>query len=620
MGRRPVDGSLCPRVKRCSPHALVPVAIAGAWALSVRHVRIEEITDLGLISALPPGVFVLLAALTASFALALAQRSLAPEVLLAHVVVLAIMLYGVTALVEPVARFSSVWRHVGIIDYIAVHRSVKTSIDAYFSWPGFFTLGVLITKVAGVHGAAAFAAWGTLAFNLLFLPPLLAIFSWASDDPRVRWLGVWVFYSCNWIGQDYLSPQAVGFLLWLAMLAALLTWLVPRTTGVSPAPSLRAVPRWFGPRSMRALTADGPPMATGAQRVGVLALVVLVYAATVSGHQLTPVPAFLAVTALVIFAGLEPRALPVAMALILAAWIGYMTTTYLAGNYQLLTGSLGAVGRSAGQNVTARLAGSAGHQFVVNARLAMTALIWALALAGFLRQLARRRVDVAIALVGATPFLLPVLQPYGGEILLRVFLFALPAVSFFIAQLTFPAPGGGRSRLTAVAGAIVGCALLAGFQLTRYGNERMDAFTPGDVAAVKALYRLAPAGSKLVAGTANLPWRYRGYADYDYSTVDQLRAWSVPHPDPGQLLHAVEAKLARTGGYVIFTRSTQIQAELLNGTPRALPGLVSFLRSAPGARELYRAREADIFFLSPIRRPQAARHSSPATLGRSYSP
>jgi hypothetical protein len=553
-------------------------------------------TDVGLFSVMPAGTVGLLFLLTASFAFSLVRRPLRPLVALVHVLVLVIALYGVTEFVEPVARFASVYRHVGIIDYISVHQAFNPAIDAYFSWPGFFALGALINKLAGFHSALAYAAWGPLVFNLLFLPPLVAIFSWASKDARITWLALWVFYSCNWVGQDYVSPQGVGFLLWLAMLAGLLKWFVPSPAGLAPAPSLRAVPRYFGPRGLRAIPADGPAVAN-VQSVGVLLVVLVIFGATVSGHQLTPFPVLLAVSGLAIFAGLQTPRLPLIMAVGLAAWIGYMTTRYLEGHLGTLVGPLGSVGQNLSQNVGTRVTGSPGHGFIVQMRLIGTGVIWALAAAGFARRLLSRRADVAIALIGVTPFLLLPIQPYGGEMLLRVFLFALPTVSFFIACLAFPSPDAGRGRLPAAAIAIVGCLLLTGFQFTRYGNERLDAFTRGDAAAVRALYRLAPRGSKLVAGNGNLPWRYQRYADYDYQILSDLPAWHSRYPEPVQLLLELQDELPPAGGYVIVTRSTEISAELLESKPGVLPELVGVLSEWPFARQLYHARDGDIFFV-----------------------
>jgi hypothetical protein len=579
-------------------HAVVAIVIGGAWALAIRSVQIHDVTDLGLVSVMPPTALALLVLLTLSFAVSLYRRPLHPLVPLAHVAVLVVMLYGVTALVEPVPRFQSVYRHAGIIDYIATSHAVDPNIDAYFSWPGFFVLGASITKLAGFHSALDYAAWGSLAFNVLFFPPLLAIFFWASDDRRVAWLGVWIFYCCNWVGQDYISPQATGFLLWLAMLAAVLIWFVPRSAALAPAPSVRALPRYFGPRGLRAATANGPPAAAG-QRIGVLLLLLVLYGATVAGHQLTPVPALLGISALAVFAALETRMLPVLMLVIVVAWLSYMTTTYLQGHFGALTQSLGSLGQNVNQNVSAHVAGSAEHQFVVQIRLFMTAGIWGLALAGFARVLVQRRADVAMAVLGLTPFLLPVLQPYGGEMLLRVFLFALPAAAFFIARLAFPSTASGRGWPTAVAIALISCVLLGAFQFARYGNERLDAFTKGDRDTVRALYRLAPPGSKVIGGTGNIPWRFIGYADRDYSTIDELPGWRAARPDPAELVRELRRLVAPSGGYLIVTRSAIIGADLLGGKPNALPQLVDFLRTSRSARRLYSAPDGDIFFVRP---------------------
>jgi hypothetical protein len=220
-----------------------------------------------------------------------------------------------------------------------------------------------------------------------------------------------------------------------------------------------------------------------------------------------------------------------------------------------------------------------------------------LAAGGFLRRLLVNRIDPALCVVGAAPFLLIGLQSYGGEVLLRIFLFSLPAMAFFIARLAFPSLAAGGGALTSGVVVALSLVLLGGFQYTRYGNERMDAFTPGDVAAVQALYRLAPRGSTLVGGTDNLPWRYRDYAGYEYVGMNNLSVWRARRVRPGALISAVQARLGDQKGYVIVTRSTEIGAELLDGKKNLLDRVVRRLGSWPGARRLYHTPDADIFLL-----------------------
>jgi hypothetical protein len=578
-------------------HGLVPLLIGGLWLLAIRGIRLEEMTDLGLVSVTPISALLLLALLNVSFALSLVGR---PTfwVPLAHVVVLIVMLYGVTAFVEHDPRFASVWKHVGVMDYIDRHGSVNPHIDAYFNWPGFFALGALITNVAGFTSPLAIAAWGPIAFNLLAIAPLTLIFRWATDDRRLVWLSLWVFYSTNWVGQDYIAPQAVGFLVWLTIAAALLTWFVPRPDVLSSTSlrrllrsfDVRRVRTWIAARSVRPM-----PSASG-QRVGLFLLVVGMFAAIVTGHQLTPFAALCAVVGLALFAALNLRGLPLIMGVLLAAWIGYMTTTYLAGHIETVAGPFGSLGKNLDQNVGNRVGGSPDHELIARIRIVTSCAIWLLAIAGFARRLASRRFDAAIVVLGASPFVLPVLQPYGGEVLLRVFLFALPAVAFFIATLAFPSTDAGRSWPAVASVAIVGCLLLSAFEYTRYGNERLDHFSRGDVATVRAMYRLAPPGSTLVAGSYNIPWQYRDYADYEYRFVTELKAWRQDKKSP-KLITELRDSFGKNGSYVVITQSTKISTTLLDGRPGQLTRFVKALRRSRAAREIYRGPDGDVFFV-----------------------
>jgi hypothetical protein len=190
-----------------------------------------------------------------------------------------------------------------------------------------------------------------------------------------------------------------------------------------------------------------------------------------------------------------------------------------------------------------------------------------------------------------------------------VYLFALPAVAFFIACIAFPSPSAGWGWLTTAVAVIAGCALLVVFQYTRHGNERLDYYTEGDVAAVHALYRIAPHRTALVAGSTNIPLRYRDYTSYDYSYVTDLASWSAADPDPALLASDLKAKFKRMGAYVIVTRSTEISAGLLDRKPGVLERLVRVLRASPGVAQIYRRRDGDIFYIRPSAQAATSRTS-----------
>ncbi|MGN6168730.1 MAG: hypothetical protein ACTHQQ_11245, partial [Solirubrobacteraceae bacterium] len=563
-------------------HALIPLAILGGWALSIRDINLARVTDLGLVSALPHVTIALLFVLAVSFSLSLTRRPLGAVVPLIHVLALIVMLFGLTTFIEPVPRFAAAWRFVGLIGFVSGHQAVTPPIDAFFNWPGFLALGSVIVRAAGWHSELAILGWGPIVFNLLFLPPLLVIFRWASDDRRVRWLGVWVFYSANWVGQDYMSDQAIAYLLWLVMLAALLTWFTPRPSGMPGAVTLRSFAHALNPRLLwsRWHPSTDRALVGGAtyQRVLILLLVLVMYGATVTGHQLTPVPAILVAIGLVTFANLETRLLPAIMIVLLAAWIAYMTTSYLSGHFAHVFGALGQVGSNVTTSVSGRVVGSSGHQFITRFRIVMTVATLALAAAGVVRRVRTGRTDVAMYVVGGAAFLLPALQAYGGEVALRVVLFSLPAVSFFIATLAFPSPTAGRSWLVIAIVAIAACGLLASFQYTRYGNERFEAFTRGDMATTQAFYRLAPRGSTVYAGNSNYPLKYRDYAGYHYRTVDELSSWNAARPNTTAVARQLRRVLDSAGGYVMVTRSMKMDEAVEANQPLVLDRLVRDLR------------------------------------------
>jgi hypothetical protein len=583
-------------------HGLLPVAILGAWALSISTVNLAGMTNVGLVSALPAPVIALVFLLVVSFSLALTRRPLGAVVPLIHVLALIVMLYGITSFLESVPRFAAAWKFVGIVDFVSGRRAVTPPVDAFFDWPGFFGLGALLDGAAGYHSALSIAAWGPIVFNLLFLAPLVMIFRWASDDPRVTWLGLWVFYSTNWVAQDYMSNQAVAYTLWLAVLAALLTWFTPRPTDTTIPVTVRLLMRSVDPRMVWSRLRSKADVAAAKhapyQRVLILLLIVAMFGAAVTGHQLTPLPAVLVSSGLVILAGLQTRLLPVIMCVLWVAWVAYMTTSFLAGHASAVFGPLGQVSHNLNTSVSSRFVGSSGHELVARIRTGATIATWLLAAAGVARRLRSGRTDTAMYVVAGAAFLLPGLQAYGGEVVFRVVLFALPAVSFFIATLVFPSPAAGRNWMVMATVATAACVLVGAFQFTRYGNERFDAFTKGDFATAQAFYRLAARGSIVYVGNGNLPWQYRDYTGYHYRSLTDLSTWKAQRPSTEAVAAQVHRVLASSGGgYVIITRSMKIADEVNEHRPYVLDQVARALRALPGVREVYRNPDGDLFYV-----------------------
>ncbi|HEY3109153.1 MAG TPA: glycosyltransferase, partial [Chloroflexota bacterium] len=176
------------------------------WAGALPWVELRRMTDLGLVSVLPPLAYLGLAILAASFCLAVRRRETPEPVLLAHVAALVLLIHATPPLVYGTLRYSWAWKHVGIVDYIQRHGSVDPGIaylNAYHNWPGFFALSALALGAAGVPSAIGVATWAPPVFNLLFGGGVLLVVRALTTDRRLVWLSVWLFVATNWVGQDY---------------------------------------------------------------------------------------------------------------------------------------------------------------------------------------------------------------------------------------------------------------------------------------------------------------------------------------------------------------------------------------------------------------------------------
>ena len=98
-------------------------------------------------------------------------------------------------------------------------------MDIYHNWPAFFALSAWFGRVAGTR-PLEFVAWAQVFFNACNLVLLRYVFGALSLDLRLVWIAVFVFFSANWVAQDYFSPQAFAFTLSLGLCGVILRWLL----------------------------------------------------------------------------------------------------------------------------------------------------------------------------------------------------------------------------------------------------------------------------------------------------------------------------------------------------------------------------------------------------------
>ncbi|MFC9230769.1 lipopolysaccharide biosynthesis protein [Streptomyces decoyicus] len=454
--------------------ALLATALALFW-LPLRGMgdtALDRMSGLGLISVLPTatlvGVVLLVAAFGAALRLSRPRRMLLTAVLLLTVVAL----HALPAVLETEPRFPTAWQHLGFLDHLGRTGSAVPDLDARWSWPGFFAGVQFVAGACGVTDLTELLRWWPTAVQLLALAPLFLLLQAVRANWRAKWCAAWLFALCGWVGQDYFSPQGFTYLLYLAFVAILLVWFRdPRPT--------------WGLR--RPGEAEVRPAGRG-QLVTLLGVLIALFAASVAGHQLTPFVMLGVLTVLVLARRSSLYGLPLLFGVLVAAWVGFLAEPYWSGHFDELFGGLGGIGGNVSSSVTDRIGGDPTHKLVLYTRVALAGGVLGLACFGVLRRRAAGFTERALPVLAFVPFLAFGMQSYGGEMGLRVFLFALPGAGVLAALALFPRDTGTRRGLAPLAALLTGLILAVGFLVARWGNEPFERIRPGEVAAMEYVY------------------------------------------------------------------------------------------------------------------------------------
>ena len=426
---------------------------------------------------------------------------------------------------------------------------------------------------SGTSSPLSFAAWAEVAFELADALVLMGIFRLLARDRRVAFLAV-LLHVClvSWVGQDYLSPQAFGYLLWLGIVLIYVRWL--RAPARKPRGGLGRL------RAPLLAGLSAPFETAPTTRILAVALASVVFFAIVAAHQLTPYMALAGIGALTLLGLVRPRWLVFPLAGIAFA--------YLAMRYDVVASQIG--GWSSIFNPVRNASGmSSAYQarpVVATAEIVrgLAAGMWLLALAMVLRQwrtLGRMAIPVALAI---SPFVFLPFQSYGGEMIYRVYLFSVPWCAFLIASGLW----GLRARLRRwlCISAVCAVALFAGLQ-GLYAQVRLNAFTHAELSASLWLYGHIPRGSLIVLPSESFPLLET--AQWDTYAVRIMPA-SPADPEPGKGAWMDEARLAEVDywiaddlgyrtAYVVVSRGMYYWVDFY-GTPK---GFVQMARELPTA-------------------------------------
>jgi hypothetical protein len=595
-----------PRKSRHIADLLLPIA-AGLWAFGVSKTNTSVIGAYGLPPLLPLVFYAGVALLVVSAVSELVNDQLSHWRMALHAVVLTVMLYGTAPLVYSAGRYAWLYKTVGVVQYINAHGQLNGSIDIYQNWPGFFALTAWFGKIAGVASPLAYAKWAQLFFELAALPLLYLIYDALALTARQRWVALLLVPASNWIGQDYLSPQALGTLLCLGIMAIALRWLfVPapapplplkvrrawsrlrrRADRPGPAPP-ESAPLESAPAdqlSPEAVPSDPHPALTvllelgqtirtdsqdahadrsgpkwigwltslGRQRLSSCAVILVIFFVLVITHQLSPYMLAAQLAALAVFGLLRPRWLPFVL---LAVAIAYLLPhfSYVNTHYGLLN-SLGNLFSNATPPALTRGTVAPSQQLIEHCSEALSIGIWLLAIIGAWRNWRSEKATFALVLLAFSPAIMLAMQAYGHEGVLRVFLFSLPWSAALAAMTIAPARRTVKDSLTLKDLGTLGAAADGWTRPVRRGASAFAA-------------RVRPLGRHLVGDTARtlaalgiaLTLFFPAFFGNDSSNymsqqeVDVVTAFFQTAP-PGRVYSPVDnAPLADTSRYNLFPR------------------------------------------------------------------
>ncbi len=581
---------------------VTPIALGLAtalWLVSLLATKPENIGQYGLLSAFPPTMFLVYVVLAGSMLRAIHRRE-STNRMVAHLVLFVLVLHGTPALLFGTLRYGWAWKHLGLVDYLVRHRSVNPhspTLTVYHNWPGFFTAVTswLAGSGAGLKVWVVMAQWSPPFFELLDLLALYAIAERLTDDRRVVWLTCWFFAIGNWVGQDYFSPQAFAYFLYLVTLAVIVRLLARH-------PPLPHVLNRF----VRRVSPDAAtPVAPNdlLHRRGAIALVVLLGTAIGWSHPLTPIVLLVAIVLLTLTSVVRVYRLALYVAAPIGLFMATAARSYLVSNTKGIVARVGDITGNVNQNLTKAANATAAQHLVSSAGRAEVVLLIIAASAGILRRIRVGSWDLAAGVLAATPLAILVAGSYGGEAVFRVYLFAVPFLAFFAAAGCYPTLSHRRWFSAALAGALT-MFVLVGTLFAYYGKEAWTYFSTSEVHAAELVYATAPVHSLLVEGTADYPTQFERSENFTYVDLSSEPAPSIDkvlaHPAP--VLYAWLADRKYSAGYLIITRAQKAETDELGLLPRgSLAKIEAALLASPQQFQVvYHDADASVFSVARV--------------------
>ncbi|MFY9265139.1 MAG: hypothetical protein WAO61_06905 [Solirubrobacterales bacterium] len=473
--------------------ALIPLAVGLAlWAFAISKISIYELSDNGLPPKFPAAGYAALLVMVVGAANSIWSGTPRKFVITAYVGSIALCLFGTIPLLAEVPQYAWTYKHIGVANLIDAVGGTSPQVDIYNRWPGFFAVSAVFAHLSGgdILSWAAWAEPGFLICNVILVGAVaLAI----SRNVQISACAALVFIPTMWLGQTYFGAQALAYTLDIGVLLLVFLCFSGNWHLIRPV-------RWVATKitSRQPELAQQPPIIR-LGRTGAILTIVILEIAIIGTHQLTPYILVIQLSMLWAVGMLRPVWL---VAITLALTVAYLlpNLAWVNEHYGLLNSV------NPADNVRVQPAANKdrtwiyGHAGPLNAMIMLLAgmfAAFALVRSGF----ARRSVPF-MALVVAPAFVL-LGNSYGGEVVLRVYMFGAPMLAVLVASAAALLPT--RVRVPATAGLTI--AAMTFFFLAMFGDAGQHVIRPTEVQASRYFYKNAPPGSVLMLSDPNFPVR-----------------------------------------------------------------------------------------------------------------
>jgi hypothetical protein len=535
------------------PVRLLLVAAAVELAVTIPSIPDADSTVFGLLFGGGAGVAIALVLGLLGFLSGARARSSADMVAGIAVVMAATRLPAILGSSMP--TYSWTYKHLGVVDYIVQNGRVSENVDIYSGWPGAFAAIAWSSQITGIS-SVEIARWFPLGVHIAIAVGVYALARGLRSTPHVALVAVLIAEVVNWVGQDYLSPQAVALVLGIGVLALL------------------------------AYSSRRPAL-------GYFAL--LPFAAVVVSHQLTPYWLIGAALVLGLARLVRPRSIGILFVLVaggyLATHLGSLDGHSLFSGFDLFANARTNTGATT----------SDGQIFTGLAAKAAAAALWAGAAIVLVRAVFRRRIQSVIpaAAMGFAPFALLAVQNYGGEAVYRVFLYSIPGCAVLCAPILLGLARAPARRPLAI-GTATAAALLVGLASLQasYGGWFSNLVQRDAYSAVTSVLENSPPSTLLLSAAPGAPSRtvgeYTEFAQNDQFFDLSLSSWAGWHGQSfadGTVAAVMTDDLLDTGrpAYVLVTAQMEAGSDYYGLYP---PGSIERFASQLAADPRWETVEA----------------------------